>query len=85
MINIGKLPKMSQFKIVKKRQKGHEFHDFEALGFFIVGDPDPVGSGPFWSDPDFWDRIRILALIDDPISTFLVCVKAVNNLGISVA
>jgi hypothetical protein len=24
------------------------------------------GSGPFWSDPDVWDRIRILALINDP-------------------
>jgi hypothetical protein len=22
-------------------------------------------SGPFWSDPDVWDRIRILALIND--------------------
>jgi hypothetical protein len=31
-------------------------------------------SGPFWSDPDVWDRIRILALINDPISTFFgVC------------
>jgi hypothetical protein len=32
-----------------------------------VADPDPVGSGPFWSDPDpaVWDRIRILALIND--------------------
>jgi hypothetical protein len=45
-------------------------------------DPDPVGSGPFWSDPDpdpdVWDRIRILirilALIYDPKSTFFgVC------------
>jgi hypothetical protein len=39
-----------------------------------VADPDLVGSGPFWSDPDpdVWDRIRIriLALINDPISTF---------------
>jgi hypothetical protein len=77
---------MSQFKLVKKRQKSHEFHDFKALVFSLLGgDPDPVGSGPFWSDPDVWDRIRILALIDDPISTFLVCVKAVTNLGISVA
>jgi hypothetical protein len=29
------------------------------------------GSGPFWSDPDIWDRIRfriwILALINDTI------------------
>jgi hypothetical protein len=42
------------------------------------------GSGPFWSDPDpdVWDRIRILALINDPISTFLVCVKAINTLGL---
>jgi hypothetical protein len=39
-----------------------------------VADPNPVGSGPFWSDPDVWDRIRILALINDPISTFW-CVK----------
>jgi hypothetical protein len=50
-------------------------------------DPDPVGSGPFWSDsdPDVWDRIRIriLALISDPISTFLVYVKAMNTSNIS--
>jgi hypothetical protein len=38
-----------------------------------VEDPDPVGSGPLWSDPDpdpdVWDRIRIRfrALINDPI------------------
>jgi hypothetical protein len=26
-----------------------------------VADPDPIGSGPFWPDPDpdVWDRIRI--------------------------
>jgi hypothetical protein len=52
-------------------------------------DPDPVGSGPFWSDPDLdvWDRnrIRILALINDPISTFLLSVKAIHTLGIPVA
>jgi hypothetical protein len=44
-------------------------------------DPDPVGSGPFWSDPDpdVWDRIRINALINDSISTFLVCIKAINT------
>jgi hypothetical protein len=35
-----------------------------------VADPDPVGPGPFWSDPNVWDRIRILALINDHISTF---------------
>jgi hypothetical protein len=42
---------------------------------------DPDGSGPFWPDldPDVWDRIRIriqlriLALLNDLISTFLVC------------
>jgi hypothetical protein len=56
-----------------------------------VADPDPesdpVGSGPFWSDPDVWDRIRIriLALINSPVSTFLVCVKAINTLGLHVA
>jgi hypothetical protein len=52
-----------------------------------VADPDLVGSRPFWSDPDpddwDWIWIRILALIKDPISTFLVCVKAINTLGIS--
>jgi hypothetical protein len=45
-----------------------------------VADPDLVGCGPFWSDldldSDVWDRIifriRILALINDSISTFLV-------------
>jgi hypothetical protein len=61
--------------------------DVQAMG--SVADPDPVGSGPFWSDPDpdIWDRIRIriLALINDPISTFLVCVKAINTLGLPVA
>jgi hypothetical protein len=35
-------------------------------------------------DPDIWDRIRILALINDPISTFVVCVEAINTLDISV-
>jgi hypothetical protein len=50
-----------------------------------VAESDPVGSGPFWSDPDVWDRIRILALINDPILTFLVCVKAINILGLPVA
>jgi hypothetical protein len=30
-------------------------------------------------------RIRILALKNDPISTFLVCVKAINTLGLPVA
>jgi hypothetical protein len=54
-----------------------------------VADPDPVGSGPFWSDPDpdrdVWNRIRIRALINDPISTFLVCVKAISTLGLTVA
>jgi hypothetical protein len=46
-----------------------------------VADPDPVESGPFWSDPDpdVWDRIRIRALINDSISTFLVCIKAINT------
>jgi hypothetical protein len=53
-----------------------------------VADPDPVGSGTFGSDPDpdVWDRIRIriLALINEPISTFWVCVKAKDTSGISV-
>jgi hypothetical protein len=30
------------------------------------------------SDPDIFGRIRILALINDHISTFLVCVKAIK-------
>jgi hypothetical protein len=40
-----------------------------------VADPDPVGFGPFWSDPDpdVWD------LINYYISTFLVCIKAINT------
>jgi hypothetical protein len=48
-----------------------------------VADTDPVGSGPFWSDLDVWDQIwiRILALINDPISTFLGCEKATNTFG----
>jgi hypothetical protein len=50
-----------------------------------VAHPDPVGSGPFSSDPDpdVWDWIRILALKNDPILTFMVCVKAINTSGIS--
>jgi hypothetical protein len=52
-----------------------------------VADPDPVGSGPCYSDPDLdvWDQIRILALINDPISTFLVREKAINTFGNHVA
>jgi hypothetical protein len=30
-------------------------------------------------DPDVWDRIRILGLINDHISTFSVCVKAIKK------
>jgi hypothetical protein len=47
-----------------------------------VTDQDPVGSEPFWSDPDLdvWDRIRIPALINDTTSTFLGCAKAINTL-----
>jgi hypothetical protein len=58
---------------------------YENFVIFSVADPDPVGSGPFWSDPDVWDRI-ILALINDHISTFLVpvCLKAKDTSGISV-
>jgi hypothetical protein len=40
-------------------------------------------------DPDLFGRIqiqiRILALVNDPLSTFLVCVKAINTLGLPVA
>jgi hypothetical protein len=39
-----------------------------------VADPDPVGSIPFWSDPDP-DVNSNLFLINDPISTFLACKK----------
>jgi hypothetical protein len=50
---------------------------------FATSVPDPVGSGSFWldPDPDVWDRIliRILALINYPISTFLVFVKAIKT------
>jgi hypothetical protein len=37
-------------------------------------------------DPDVWDRIRIriLALVNDTISTSLVCVKAINTSSTSV-
>jgi hypothetical protein len=35
-------------------------------------------------DPGVSDRIRILVLINDPISTFLVCLKAINTLEITV-
>jgi hypothetical protein len=52
-----------------------------------VADPDPVGSGHIWSDPgpdpDVWDqiriRIRILAFINGPKLTFLMCVKDINT------
>jgi hypothetical protein len=42
--------------------------------------PDPIRSGPFWSDPDVRDRIWILALINDYLKLFL-CVysKSLNN------
>jgi hypothetical protein len=33
------------------------------------------------ADPDVWDRIRILALIHDPVPTYLVCVNAMNTTG----
>jgi hypothetical protein len=36
-------------------------------------------------DPEVWDRIRILALINGPIFTFFVCVKAINTLRIVVS
>jgi hypothetical protein len=36
-------------------------------------------------DPNVWDWIRILALINDPKLTFLVHVIAINTLGISVS
>jgi hypothetical protein len=66
-----------------------EFHFLlEPILMSSVAYPDPVGSGPFWSDPGVWDRIpiriRILALINDPISIFLICVKTINTSGISV-
>jgi hypothetical protein len=45
----------------------YPYHTFQTS----VADPDPVGSGPFWSDPDMdvWDRIWIwiLALINDSV------------------
>jgi hypothetical protein len=44
-----------------------------------VAEPDPVGSGPFWSDPDQDVRIRIRAFINDSVSTFLVCIKTINT------
>jgi uncharacterized membrane protein len=41
------------------------------IDIISVADPDPVGSGPFWTDrdtdPNFWDRIRILAKINDHV------------------
>jgi hypothetical protein len=37
------------------------------------------------SDPDLFDQIRILELINYPKSTFFVCVKATNTYGISIA
>jgi hypothetical protein len=36
------------------------------------------------SDPDLFGRIRIRDLINDSVSTFLVCVKAINTKGIYV-
>jgi hypothetical protein len=35
-------------------------------------------------DPDLFGHIRILALIYDPVSTFLVSAKAINTSGTSV-
>jgi hypothetical protein len=50
-----------------------------------VADLNPVRSGPFWSDPELWDWIRTLVLINALKSTFFVCVKAIKTLQISVA
>jgi hypothetical protein len=40
-----------------------DWEAFRYLALICVEDPNPVGFGPFWSDPDpdVWDRIRILA------------------------
>jgi hypothetical protein len=39
---------------------------------------EKVGGGSV-PDPDLFGQIRILALINDSESTFLVCVKAMNT------
>jgi hypothetical protein len=57
-------------KIVYKNYPVPEFMNGKVdIDKFSVEDPDPVGFGPLWSDPDpdVWGRIRILTLINDPI------------------
>jgi hypothetical protein len=45
-----------------------------------VADPDLVGSGPFWSDPDPDPGPNKRP----PVFTFLVCVTTINTSGIAV-
>jgi hypothetical protein len=55
-----------------------QFNQVEKLSLDVsVADPDP----------DVWDliQIRIPTLLNDSISTFLVCVRAINTFEISVA
>jgi hypothetical protein len=76
---------------VSVKKLSNFFHPFGFLllvNFFFYPN---TGTGTVYSaadpDPDVLDRIRILALINDPISSFLVpvCLKVINTSGISVA
>jgi hypothetical protein len=54
-------------------------HKSHTVLYCSVADLDPVGSGLFLSDPDP-DVWGVLALINDSVSTFLVCEKAINTI-----
>jgi hypothetical protein len=68
---------------------GRSFHCGNAI-CFKVRFKQCCGSGRIrtflaGSDPAVWDRIRILSVINGPILTFLVSVKALNTYRISVS
>jgi hypothetical protein len=70
------LPRI-QTKVVKTcLQPAVEFFNSSAIAVAPVycGPGCPLLNSVSGPDPDVWDRIRILALINDQISTFLVCV-----------
>jgi hypothetical protein len=76
---------ISKLKLFLKTFATDPFGNLKSFVKHSVADPELVGSGPFWSDPDVQDRIQILALINGHIQTYKLCVKATITVGISVA
>jgi hypothetical protein len=64
--------------MIKNTIYRNDLRCFKAL-FSIVTYPDPVTSGNFWSDsdPNVYDRIPTLALINDLTKTVFVCINAI--------